>query len=39
MIELTKLQTDKQSADKLCIPNRYQPPPVRIHAVHNVLGK
>lgn len=27
--ELIKLQTVKQSADKLCTPNRYQPPPTR----------
>lgn len=29
MIELIKLQDAKQSADKLCMPNRYQPPPKR----------
>ena len=29
MIELKKLQIDKQSADKLCTPKRYQPPPMK----------
>lgn len=28
-IELVKLQTVKQSAERVCIPNRYQPPPTR----------